>query len=281
ILDELARLADESLSTSERLLKAGENSRLDVLQLEVERERFRAEQEAVRREIPGAFRRLAAAVGVPDLPSRPVAGSLDARLPAYDLDAARAFVAAHHPDVLAARKGVERAQTALERARVEPKPNVTLQVGYTYQGQNRSNDAMVGVSLPLPVWNKNQGNIAAAHAELGEAAQQIGRAEAELTDRLGQEFAAYASARRRAELYRERLVPKARESYELSMKGYRAGQFDYLRVLEAQRALAQADLESVRSLGDAWKAAAELSALLLEDRWPPAGPRIEVIRPAK
>ncbi|NBO93095.1 MAG: TolC family protein [Planctomycetia bacterium] len=286
MLGELTRLADESLQSGERLLKAGQNSRLDVVQLEVEKERYVAEREAVNRELPAAFRRLAAAVGVPDLPMRPLAGRLDTELPSYILDTARTFIAANHPEVLAAKKGVERAQYLLDRARVEPKPNITLMAGYTYQGQNRSNDMSVGVSLPVPIWNRNQGNIAVAQAELGDAIQHVGRAQTELTDQLGEAFAAYASAKRRAELYRERLLPRAREGFELSLKGYKANQFDYLRVLEAQRALAQADLETIRSLGDAWKAAANLSALLLEENWPlkpstnTPGPRIEIIRPA-
>ncbi len=288
ILDDVLRLAEESLGVSERLLKAGQASRLDIVQLEVERERFRAEREATRREIPAAFRRLAAAVGVTGLPEGPLAGSLEQAMPFYDLEAARVFVGQAHPDVLAARKGVDRAQALLARAAAEPVPNVTVQAGFTRQSQNRSNDFMVGFSLPIPVWNRNQGGILAAQGQLGEAIHAVGRAENEAVERLAQAFGTYASALRRATLYREAILPRARESYELSLKGYRAGTFDYLRVLEAQRAYSQAELEAVRSSGEAWRAAGELSGLLLEDHWPtppappaplhaPAGPHIEII----
>ncbi|HYT94260.1 MAG TPA: hypothetical protein VEL76_36425, partial [Gemmataceae bacterium] len=55
---------------------------------------------------------------------------------------------------------------------------------------------------------------------------------------------------------------------ELSRKGYQGGQFEYLRVLQAQRALAEANLELVRALGEMWRAASEIAGLMLEDHWP-------------
>ena len=78
----------------------------------------------------------------------------------------------------------------------------------------------------------------------------------------------YASAFRRAEHYRTEIIPRAEETYGLSTKAFKGGQFEYLRVIQAQRAVAEARLEYTRSLAEAWKAAAELSGLLLEESWP-------------
>jgi cobalt-zinc-cadmium efflux system outer membrane protein len=64
-------------------------------------------------------------------------------------------------------------------------------------------------------------------------------------------------------------LPRAQEAYELSRKAYAGGVFEYLRVLEAQRAVAQANLEYVRALGEAWRTAGAISGLTLEDHWPP------------
>ena len=61
---------------------------------------------------------------------------------------------------------------------------------------------------------------------------------------------------------------RAEETSELSLKAFRGGQFEYLRVLQAQRALAEARLEYNRSLGEAWQAAGVISGLLLEEAWP-------------
>jgi cobalt-zinc-cadmium efflux system outer membrane protein len=273
ILRQLVKLAEESIERTKSLLEGKLVARLDLVQLEVELERLRAELEATQRETPAAFRRLAAIVGMQSLPYAEIGGSLDLLFPDYDLENARLAVVATHPDIQSARAGVERAQLLLRRAQAEPYPNVTVGAGYVRQNQNRSDDWVIGASIPVPLWNRNQGNIAAAHAEVGEALQLVGRVENELVERLAEAFRGYAASRERAERYRGSILPRARETYKLSLEAYQGGQFQYLRVLEAQRAVAQADLEFNRALGEVWKSAAEIAGLLLEDEWPvmPAG----------
>ena len=88
-------------------------------------------------------------------------------------------------------------------------------------------------------------------------------------DRLATALRDFYSSRRRAERYRTPILPKAQESYELSVKAYKGGQFEYLRVLEARRSVTQASLEAIRALGEAWKAAGVSSGLTREEQWPP------------
>ena len=273
ILTELVKLADEAVANGKTLLDAKQIARLDYVQLEVERERFQAELQAVKRELPGAYRRLAAVSGHNALIPESVSGSFDG-LPNYDPDEARQAVLNYHPLARSARVGVDRAQAAVRRAEAEPIPNVSVYAGYIRQNQNRSNDAAVGVSMPVPVWNRNQGNIRAAKAELGMAIQAVGQTENELAARVAAAYQTYAAARERAELYRKELLPRAEETYKLSLAAFKGGQFEYLRVIQAQRAVAEARLELNRSLGEAWRSAAELSGLLLEDSWPFSPPAL-------
>ncbi len=268
ILTALTRLADQSVEYSEKLLKAKEASRLDVVQLEVDRDRYRAEAEATERALPAAYRRLAASVGVPDLPAAHLVGELDAPPPDYDLERLRAYVVGVHPELRSAQLGVERAQLLVRRAEVEPIPNLTVSTGYTRQNQNQSNDWTVGLSMPVPVWNRNQGNVFAAKAQLGEAIAGVGRVQNDLVGRLAASFGTYAAARQRAERYKADILPKTRETYELALKAYQGGQFEYLRVIQAQRSVAEANLEYVRSLGEMWRAASEVAGMMLEDQWP-------------
>jgi outer membrane protein, heavy metal efflux system len=278
ILTGLMNLAEQSVENAEKLRKAKEAAELDVVQLEVDLERYRAELEAAQRALPAAYRRLAASAGVQDMPVSRLAGDLDLPLPAYDLDRVRVYVLGIHPELRSAQVGVERARLVLRRAEVEPVPNVTVGAGYTYEGQTRSNDWEIGVSVPVPLWNKNQGNILAARAQVSEAISQVGRVQNDLVNRLATAFSTYAAARKRAERYKTAILPKAQRTYQLSLRAYQGGQFEYLRVLQAQRAVAEANLELVRSLGEMWRAASEIAGLMLEDQWPlpcpaPAPPR--------
>jgi len=268
ILGDLVKLAEQSVATSRKLLEAKLIARLDLLQLETELERFRAEEEAAIRELPGAYRRLAAVVGVSGLPVTSVTGNLELPLPDYELERTVQYVLSVHPELRSAQVEVERAQLLLRRAQVEPIPNVTVGAGYVRQNQNRSDDWTINVSVPVPVWNRNQGTIRAIQAQVGEAVQGVGRVENELVDRVASAFRDFAAARQRAARYASAVLPRARETYELSVKAYKGGQFEYLRVLEAQRALAQARIEYLRALGDSWRAASVLSGLTLEDEWP-------------
>ena len=268
ILRELITLSEKSVENARTLLNAKLGSELDVVQLEVDRERYRAELDAATRSLPGARRRLAASVGVPDLPDADIAGDLDTPLPDYDLARVRAYVVGIHPDIRSAQIGVERARLLVRRAEVEPIPNVTVGAGYVRQNQNKSDDYTLSVSVPVPAFNRNQGNVFAAKARLGEAVNQVGVAQNTIVGQLAAAFATYEAAKARAGRYREAVVPKAEETYRLSLKAYQGGQFEYLRVLQAQRAVAEARLEVVRSRGEAWQAASTVAGLMLEDQWP-------------
>jgi cobalt-zinc-cadmium efflux system outer membrane protein len=188
ITGQLIGLAEKSVENANKLLKAKEGSELDVVQLEVDLERYRADLDATSKALPAAFRRLAASVGVQDLRAATVVGDLDTSLPDYDLERIRAYVLGIHPEVRSAQIGVERAQLVLKRATVEPIPNVTVGTGYVRQNQNKSNDWVIAASIPVPLWNRNQGNIFAAKAQVGEAINEVGRIENDLVNRLATSF---------------------------------------------------------------------------------------------
>lgn len=268
ILTSLVQLAEQSVNNSKALLKAEEAAELDVIQLEVDLERYRADLDATRKALPGAYRKLAASVGIQDMPIKRLSGDLNSALPEYDLDQVSSYVLSIHPEIRFAQIGVEHAQLVLQRAKVEPIPNITVGTGYTRQNQNRSDDWDIGFSVPLPLWNKNQGNIFSAETNINAAMNQTERVQNELINQLATAYSAYASAQERSERYRTSIIPKAQRTYDLSMIAYQGGQFEYLRVLEAQRAVAESNLELIRSMSEMWLAASEIAGLMLEDQWP-------------
>ena len=272
ILAGLVELAERSVETTEKLLEAKQVAELDVIQLRVELDRFKADQAAAERERAAAFRRLAATVGALDLPDARLLGSLEAAIPAYEFDPLAKLVLEVHPERRSAVAGVERARLLVRRAEVEPIPNVTVGAGYVRQNQNQSSDWTLSVSVPVPVWNRNQGNIRANQAELAQAVQGVRRVENELVNRLAAAFGRYGAARERAERYRTSILPNAQRAYQLSLAAYRGGQFEYLRVLQAQRSVGEANLVYNQALAEVWQAASEIAGLTLQEVWPPEPP---------
>jgi cobalt-zinc-cadmium efflux system outer membrane protein len=269
ILKELLAIAEKGYSNAQKLLAAEQAAKADVLQFEIDLNRNRSLLEAAEQELLPAWRQLAASVGARDLPLMPLRGSLDLPIPAYDLEQTRLLVTELHPEVIAANVGITRAGLYLQRQQVEPIPNVNVGAGYVRQNQNQSSDYTLQFSMPIPVWNRNQGNIRAAEAELGKARQEVGRVQNELTSRVATAFRQYASAKKQADRYRTSILPAAREAYQLNMAAFRGGQFEYLKVLVAQRSVGESNLEYVRLLAEQWRAASELAGLLQEDAaWP-------------
>jgi cobalt-zinc-cadmium efflux system outer membrane protein len=159
-------------------------------------------------------------------------------------------------------------ELALRRERVERIPNVTMEAGYTRDNIGRQDEWTFKVGVPVPIFNRNQGSIQSAQAELGQATQEVSRVENSLINRLATAYGEYAAARQRAERYRTSIRPVAQRAFKLSQEAFKGGQFEYLKVLQAQRSLTEADLEYNRALQEAWKAASQIAGLLLEEHWP-------------
>jgi cobalt-zinc-cadmium efflux system outer membrane protein len=242
---------------------------IDVLPVEAELLRYEADEEAARAEQVTAYRRLAAILGAHRLEISKVAGKLqDYSLPEYTPQRTAEYVLSVHPEIQSAQRGVEKAKLLVQRAKAEPIPNLSLNAGFVRQNQNRSDDYSLGASVSLPLWNKNQGNIRAAEAELCSALQEVSRVENELSARVAAALRDYAAARTRAERY-QGIIDKAAQAQAIADRDQQRN-LPAVMVLELQRSLRQARLERLKALGDAWKAAAVVSGLTLEDQWPPA-----------
>lgn len=268
VLQHMVKIGKAGQDNAEALLQAKQLAELDVLPLQIEYQRFLADLEVAEKEWVASWHRLAATLGMPQLPMAALSGKLEENLPAVDYERLRDLVLENHPEVLSARIGISKADLAVRRAEVEKIPNVTVGSGYTRQSQNDSNDWLLNVTVPIPVFNRNQGNVLAAHADAGKARFDVNRVQNELANRLALAVGQYAAAKQRADRYRQFILPTARRSYDLTMKAFQGGQFEYLRVIVAQRSIFEANLEYLRALGDAWRAASEIAGLLQMEDWP-------------
>jgi cobalt-zinc-cadmium efflux system outer membrane protein len=123
--------------------------------------------------------------------------------------------------------------------------------------------ADVELGVPLPVFNRNQGNILRAQADLTSARNEVRRVELKLRDRLAETYEQYVNARRRAETYAATILPNAQKSLDLTIAGYREGEFAYLTMLTAQRTYYDATLKYLSSLDALWRQSVELEGMLL------------------
>lgn len=261
---DLARVSGEAVKASQELLQAEEIPQAGLLQTQVEQQNAAILALSAQNEQQAAWRRLSAVVGS-ELAVRRLSGDVS-QLPALlDWSEQLVRVTSTSPEVSAAMADLSRAQMALRRARVEPVPDVTTQ--FVAQYDNATGDAIAGVQMgiPLPIWNRNQGGIRQAEAEITQARRNMDRVELDLKQRLSIAFQEFSTARSQAETYSTQILPKAEETFKLVQRGYSLGELGYLDLLSAQRTYSQTNLAYLDALGTLWRSWAEIEGLLLSD----------------
>lgn len=260
---ELARIGDDLVEATEKLRKGRLRSENDLLQAEIRAEEAHIELDNSLNERDEANRRLAMIVGTPELNVSSLAGTLETDLPDLSWEDCQALLVSNHPELNVARTRSERARITIERAKREPIPNVTTFLSVRHNNFTGSDVANVQVDVPIPVFDRNQGNIAASESEWIAAYKNIQRVELDLRDRLAIAYRQYANARQQAERYSERIIPRSERSLELVTTGYEKGQVEYLTLLIAQQTYVEVTLSYIDSLQTLRTASAVIQGQLL------------------
>lgn len=275
LAEQLVGIGERGVRAAEELLKAKEVARTDVLQSRIEADSAKILLEKAQNRYTGAWRNLAAVVGDPTLQPTQLAGGLQDGLVSLTWEDALSRLLAESPQLAGAQAGVARAQAALSRECAGRVPNVDLQAGVQYDNATQSTIAGVQVGVPIPFYNRNQGNIVKARAELAAAQHEVRRVQLALEQRLGAVFEQYATAHHQVEKYTRDIMPNAQESLKLVSTGYRQGEFSYLMLLTAQRTYFQTNLAYLDALRDLRTATTSLEGNLLSDSLqgsePPSG----------
>lgn len=264
---ELARqfrdVAEKGVEISKDLVRVKEAARPDILQSEVQLSEVDLAIQQAEYEFSAAWNTLVAIVGMPELAPTTLIGDLETPTAERDIEAAYAQMVAESPLLEAACAKVRRAQANLQRQRVQPIPNLNTQIGAGYDDGTGDEFANVQLSLPIPLHNKNQGNIRAAYAEYCAATQNVSRLKMQIRHGLAQAMRALQVAQATVSQYESSILPKVGETLELMQKAQEAGEFDFLRVLTARRAYFDANLKYVAAKTQLAQANAKIDGLLL------------------
>ena len=240
----------------------GDVSRFDRSRLRIERARYETLLTQAELRVLEAGRELAMLVAPDSLGQGllvlPDGGLGEMARPAVPATLEAALLgASRRPEVVAADAQVEAARAALGLQRRERVPDLTLSGGYKHQSDGRTG-AVLGLAIPLPLWNRNQGEIAAASAELDAALERraltLARAENEI---LGawETWSAYEARR---ELLAGGLLPDSEGLLASARVAYEEGEMSLLELLDAADAYRSAREALHRLLADSLIALYEL-----------------------
>jgi cobalt-zinc-cadmium efflux system outer membrane protein len=270
--DRLARLAREAVEITAQLYNTGAADRPDQLAIEIDAELAELALADARRRLEQLWRQLRAAVGDPALEPRRLEDRLEEAIPVLGREETLQAVLDGSPEVRFARAGVIRAELALRRERVEPIPDLELTAGVLDNrepvfpgGPAIGNELFGELGVRIPLFNRNQGNIAAAEAEVERAEEELRKTRLKLEARFAPVFADYLDRHDTVRRYRESILGRAEEAYDLYRARYGQMAAAYPQVLISQRTLFEAEAAYVEALARLWQSVVLLEGMLLED----------------
>ena len=263
--EELVRLANDFVPAVEKRLEAGKASDLEKTRFDVAIASARIDLEQAKGDLLAARQRLAAQWGATKARFGSAVGNLDSISATPSLDILASRLAAN-PRL--ARFGTEVAhrEAALAREKAAAVPDLTLNAGARQINETKDATAIVGFSLPLPLWNRNQGNIRAAREQIGRAGAEQAAVAATLMTELNDAYQNLSRAQSTILILRADVLPGADSALAATTEGYEAGRFSYLDVLDARRTAAGARIQYLQAITEYHKALHTIEALTAEPR---------------
>src|ERR1700728_1504612 len=268
----LSKLADDAVETSHQLANVGQADAPDTLESEVEAQQAQLAVTMAEQNQQRVWKALSAVAGNPRLPLTSLEGSLEDTLP-VNADVLVEKIVNDSPAVRIAELGVKRAEAALTRAKREPIPDLQIRGGMQQNGEllSEPNGRPVGlqgfadVGVRIPIFNRNQGNISTAKADVERAKHEVERVKLVLRERAASVVQNYTFSQTAVDRYKNQMIPRAQKAYEMYANKYQEMAAAYPQVLIAQRTLMQLQVSYITALETFATSAVSLQSYLLTD----------------
>src|SRR5712692_2672723 len=285
---EISRITSETAKYSRQLFNIGQQNETEVLQAEVEAQQTDLAVISAEHTRRRAMTTLAAVVGKASVQEATLGGSLEENLPELDEQQLLDALLRESPAVRIAQVGVTRAEAALARARRERVPDLVLRGGLEQNreqlettGQPVGLQGFAEVGVRLKIFDRNQGNIQAAQADLERAQSEVKRIDLVLRERAASFVERYRTAKIMVDRYRTAILPRAQRAYELIYQRYGLLQASYPQVLLSQHTLFKAEADYIGNLETLWTNSIALKGFLLTDGLEAPARPTDVDRPVR
>ena len=263
LIKDFQGLMNKGYELAQLRLKASEGSKIDVLQTKVQRSEIDLVYRQTQARYDAAWREIAAITGVQAM--SPTTLVSDFPVPANDMrwNEIAATLVSSSPEFAAAQARISQARAELERHGVQAIPNLTVQFGAGTDNGTNSGMMNLQVGAPIPVFNKNQGNIAAARAEYCRTLMESQRIENAIRARLAIVSRDFESSMEAVTAYGTDILPSAQEALALAETAYKSGEMDFIQLLVARRTYFESNLQYVNSQSQLAAAKAKVDGFVL------------------
>jgi len=284
----LAQIEEDYAEVQRQLFNSGQADESEVLEAEVDAQRRRLSVRMQENTLREEWKSLAAVIGRPELPQTTVSGDLEHAWPEINEEQAMETIATQGPASRIADAAASRAAAEITRAKSQAIPDLQLRGGLEYNNESLGTapqavgwEGIAEVAVQLPIFNRNQGNVTAATADLERAQLEKQRVALTLRERAATILDEHANAKLMALEYRDEMLPRAKKAYTLMSQKYGQMLASYPRVLQSQHKLYALHAEYIMALETTWTTGIALQGFLLTDGLEsPARPN-EVDRPIR
>lgn len=261
ILDEQVKAIDQLTPLLQRRVDAGASSVAETGRTQVASDLVKADRERARAALASARRDLAVLMGDTTPRFSAVTGrfNVTGRPPAF-----ASVIAAidANPQLVKWTAIYAQRNAELLLARLKPYPDVRLTAGWRHYNDTGDDAVRLGVSIPIPVFDQNRGNILSAQENLAKVRAERAASRAALIVVAGRAYDSLQGSLRELAILRDSAIPRARDATRAIFEGYGQGRYSLLEVLDAQSSLAQAQLREQEALQNFHVAVATIEGLV-------------------
>jgi len=258
---EMVELAAKVLQTVSARVKAGKVSPIEETRAGVA---FSANQIALqqaKRRLEGSRKQLATSWGDKTALFDRAKGRLEVLAPVPSIEALERLIS-RNPDIARWATEMEQRNASLALAKAKKIPDPTVSLGGKHYSDLGENAFMFSISIPIPIFDRNQGGISKARERVAKAREERQAAKLRGFWDLAEAYRSLSSAYSEALGLQTQVLPGATAAFKALRKGYRQGKFDYLSLLDAQRTLFEARAQYIEALGVYHKGIAEVERLI-------------------
>lgn len=260
--DRLIDIDRHLAEVSRRRFRAAEVSEIDVNVAQLEMLRLQQERALLRNEQLAQIAQLNQLLGRTSFEPLNLGDTLPNTAATAALSELREGAFARRPDLRAAKLAAARATADQELARAQRWEDINVSLGVDQSrlvldnGPRQSTSRALGisVSIPLPLFNKNQGRIAETRAVQSQADAQVDALKLNIANEVAGAFAEAGRLRQIADEFARDLLPVSERNVRLAQKGYAEGLVTLAEVVQVQRQQGDITVASLNSLDQYWQA---------------------------
>ncbi|MDR4508276.1 MAG: TolC family protein [Candidatus Brocadiaceae bacterium] len=241
-------IAKGIFETEKTRFEAGEVPFTNVLRSELELSKAKNAVSLSEGRLQNSLKELQTVMGVPDKAITGTTGKVLTKMDKLSFNELKSYMIKNQPILKASRENIEIAESELLLEKRRVIPDMYVSAGYKRLSQEDTDTVEFGLGIPVPFFNRNQGNIQKGKALTHKAKSDNLSVYNELLFELKKNFTTYNVERQRIIEFRENILPKAEKTLNLITIGYKEGEFSYIDLLDAQRTWSATRVSYIESL---------------------------------